>query len=84
MLIGGDGKNAAQTGLFQAILQVLTTWQEVNAEPEPPKTDPYRETGGITVVFSQRRRPTRRRCLEAWPMVSAPGLPRAGNAQEVL
>src|SRR3954471_9138204 len=33
----GDYKNAAQTGLFQAVLQVLTAWQTVNAEPEPPQ-----------------------------------------------
>jgi uncharacterized membrane protein YqiK len=34
---GGDGKDVAQTGLFQAVLQVLTAWQTVNAEPEPAK-----------------------------------------------
>ena len=33
----GEGKDAAQTGLFQAVLQVLTAWQTVNAEPAPPK-----------------------------------------------
>jgi uncharacterized membrane protein YqiK len=40
VLLGGQGeKNGAEVGLFQAILQVLTTWQEVK-DPEPPKPTP--------------------------------------------
>jgi uncharacterized membrane protein YqiK len=41
VLLGGhDGKEAAETGLFQSILQVLTTWKEIGDEPEPPKPAP--------------------------------------------
>lgn len=35
----GNGK-AAEVGLFQSILQVLTTWQEMKTDPEPPKPTP--------------------------------------------
>jgi uncharacterized membrane protein YqiK len=41
VLLGGQGeKNASEVGLFQAILQVMTTWQEVKSDPEPPKPKP--------------------------------------------
>jgi hypothetical protein len=37
VLLGGGGeKNASEVGLFQAILQVLTTWQEIKPEPPAP------------------------------------------------
>ena len=37
---GGDGKAAVETGLFQSILQVMTAWKEIDAEPEPPRSGP--------------------------------------------
>ena len=37
---GGAG-NGAEVGLFQAILQVMTTWQEIKAEPPGPH--PYED-----------------------------------------
>jgi uncharacterized membrane protein YqiK len=37
----GDGKNAAEVGLFQSILQVLTAWKEIDADSEPPKPTPF-------------------------------------------
>jgi hypothetical protein len=41
VLLGGNGdKSAAEVGLFQAILQVLSTWQEVKDVPEQPKPTP--------------------------------------------
>ena len=39
---GGDDKDAAQTGLFQSILQVMTAWKEIDAEPEPPAPEPVK------------------------------------------
>ncbi len=41
VLMGGsDGKNAVETGLFQSILQVMTAWKEIDAEPEPSRPGP--------------------------------------------
>ena len=39
VLLGGngDGQNAGEVGIFQSILKVLTAWQTISAEPEPPK-----------------------------------------------
>jgi len=34
---GGDGKTSAETGLFQSIMQVLTTWQNIGGFEEKPK-----------------------------------------------
>ena len=34
---GGDGKTPAETGLFQSIMQVLTTWQNIGGFEEKPK-----------------------------------------------
>jgi len=44
VLMGGAGEdqNAAQTGLFQSILQVMTAWKEIDAEPEPPRPEPVK------------------------------------------
>jgi len=36
----GEGKGAPETGLFQSILQVLTAWQNIGGETEPPKPAP--------------------------------------------
>ena len=39
---GGENQDAAQTGLFQSILQVMTAWKEIDAEPEPPAPEPIK------------------------------------------
>ncbi len=39
VIIGGDGQRAADTGLFQNIMQVLMTWQNIG-DGEPPKPTP--------------------------------------------
>jgi hypothetical protein len=37
----GDGKGAGETGLFQSIIQVLTTWQNIGGDaPSRPKATP--------------------------------------------
>lgn len=36
----GDGKTGAEIGLFQSIMQVLTTWQNIGGFEEKPKTPP--------------------------------------------
>lgn len=53
---GGDGKTPAETGLFQSIMQVLTTWQNIGGFNEPPKapktpkgTEPEQESEIIRV-----------------------------------
>src|SRR5262249_40953907 len=33
----GDGKASTETGLFQSIMQILTTWQNLSGSDEPVK-----------------------------------------------
>ena len=42
VLLGGDGKSAAETGLFQTLMQVLATWQAMNPHEQsgPRPVDP--------------------------------------------